>query len=189
MIDRREGKNEGDARSRFHSGWPRRRSVPRRGELDRSARAECWRARAEREDPPDDRRDQRRRPEAGWGGRDCGIRAGEQTAPTWLQDRRRKPAYGWNEMSEKEGGEGRTREGREGEREREEMRVAGKETRESTTEKDGERKSDGEERRRSLVALSTRAPPSSTSAPKTPTLAAKGWWRTVRKGVVIRKRE
>lgn len=54
------------------------------------------------------------------------------------------------------------REGRQGERE----------TAESTTEKDGERKSDGEERRRSLVALSTRAPPSSTSAPKTPTLAA-----------------
>lgn len=90
--------------------------------------------------------------------------------PTWLQDRRRKPTDGWNEMSEKEG--------REREREKEERRVAGKETAESTTEKDEERKSDGEERRRSLVALSTRAPPSSTSAPKTPTLAAARGWRT-----------
>lgn len=111
--------------------------------------------------------------------RDCGIRAGERAAPTWLQDRRRKPAYGWNEMSEKEGGEGRPRGGRGRvksrlrEREREEWRVAGRESAESTTEKDGERKSDGEERRRSLVALSTRAPPSSTSAPKTPTLVGR----------------
>lgn len=134
--------------------------------------------------------------------RDCGIRADEQAAPTWLQDRGRKPAYGWNEMSEKEGREGeggkeRVR-NRVTERERGGRRVAGKETAESTTEKDGERKSDGEERRRSLVVLSTRAPPSSTSAPKTPTLAAveggEGVVENARdarmiKGAVIRKRE
>lgn len=69
---------------------------------------------------------------------------------------------------------------------------------ESTTEKDGVRKSDGDERRRSLVALSTRAPPSSTSAPKTPTLVgARGGQGVVEnardarmiKGAVIRKRE
>jgi len=54
------------------------------------------------------------------------------------------------------------------------------------------------ERHRSLVALSTRAPPSSTSAPKTPTLAAaRDGQRVVEnardtrviKGAVIRKRE
>lgn len=67
---------------------------------------------------------------------------------------------------------------------------------ESTTKKDGERRSDGEERHSSLVALSTRAPPSSASAPKTPTLAASllhprglSTRGRVARGAIIRKRE
>jgi len=59
-----------------------------------------------------------------------------------------------------------------GERIRECEETRGVEMAKSTTKKDGERESDGEERHSSLVALSTRAPPSSASAPKTPTLAA-----------------
>lgn len=137
--------------------------------------------RAEREDSSDDRRDQSvDGSEAGWEGRgqDATVEFVRASRPLQRGCRTTdvNPWMGWNEMSEKER--------REGETERvKKRRVAGKETVESTTEKDGERKSDGEERRRSLVALSTRAPPSSTSAPKTPTLAAarrvaKGWWKT-----------
>lgn len=143
-------------------------------------RAECRRARAETEDLPNDhsgiRGDSRGRLR-GW--RDEKFRTDQQTAPTWLQERERKPIDGWNATGEKEG--------RDEERERENDRVAEEEVVESTTKEDGERKSDEEEWRRSLVVLSTRAPPWSTSAPKTPTLTAVPPWRA--KGVVIRKRE